>query len=380
MTVPQLPQELVEEIVDHLAGDSTSLKACSLVSRVWLNRSRSYLFETCSIVPRNILPLRDFLRSPVACTFAPYVRNVKAARYHWSKNDHHFNEIAPDLRRCLTGVRALDMTFGVVPAAHTDAFFRSGFLASFPHATQLTLTCNFEGNSDLEPPPPAVDMICRLFPALQALHVREISDVVPTSGPGLVTPAIPTPPRGLRTLRLGARATALILGWLTAANHLPHIHTLTLPVLKARDVPIVRAALQQLGGAVRHLDITFRTSLLANDVHPEAVFNFALHPSLRTLTLRDQSWTAQDPAQMDSSSHLIKLLSPLDAPELERIELEIPLSLYNDGGFDWPALDLLLSSSRFRSLRKVVVTPTERHQVEFSLPEVLPLLAASGIL
>jgi hypothetical protein len=44
MVVPYLPLELVDEIIDGLAGDIKSLLSCSLVSINWVNRSRRHLF------------------------------------------------------------------------------------------------------------------------------------------------------------------------------------------------------------------------------------------------------------------------------------------------------------------------------------------------
>lgn len=44
MTIPYLPLEIVEEIIDVLIGDTTSLLSCSLVSIGWVHRSRRHLF------------------------------------------------------------------------------------------------------------------------------------------------------------------------------------------------------------------------------------------------------------------------------------------------------------------------------------------------
>ena len=44
MAVPYLPLEIVEEIIDVLAGDMKSLHSCSLVSVSWVHRSRRHLF------------------------------------------------------------------------------------------------------------------------------------------------------------------------------------------------------------------------------------------------------------------------------------------------------------------------------------------------
>lgn len=44
MTVPYLPLEIVEEIIDVLVGDTKSLLSCSLVSVSWVHRTRRHLF------------------------------------------------------------------------------------------------------------------------------------------------------------------------------------------------------------------------------------------------------------------------------------------------------------------------------------------------
>lgn len=43
--VPYLPQELVDQILDHLHDDSSTLLNCALVSRTWLPTSRMHLFS-----------------------------------------------------------------------------------------------------------------------------------------------------------------------------------------------------------------------------------------------------------------------------------------------------------------------------------------------
>ncbi|KAJ7207463.1 hypothetical protein GGX14DRAFT_116244, partial [Mycena pura] len=73
------PRELADEIIDHLAGDSNSLKACSMMGRVWIPRSRLYLFESkCVLLPKNIRGFHEILQSPHGCSFLPLIRSVKA--------------------------------------------------------------------------------------------------------------------------------------------------------------------------------------------------------------------------------------------------------------------------------------------------------------
>ena len=51
--VPRVPQEIVDEILDHLATDSDigSLRACALVSTSWTPSSRRHLFHTVTFAP-----------------------------------------------------------------------------------------------------------------------------------------------------------------------------------------------------------------------------------------------------------------------------------------------------------------------------------------
>lgn len=49
MVAPHLPQEIVEEIIDLLAGDKGSLLSCSLVSTGWVDRSRYHLLANLKL-------------------------------------------------------------------------------------------------------------------------------------------------------------------------------------------------------------------------------------------------------------------------------------------------------------------------------------------
>ena len=48
-TSAHLPQELVDTVIDELKNDIGSLRACSLISKPWVYRSRKYLFATVNL-------------------------------------------------------------------------------------------------------------------------------------------------------------------------------------------------------------------------------------------------------------------------------------------------------------------------------------------
>ena len=41
----RLPQELVDTIIDELKNNGASLRVCSLISKLWVYRSRKYLHQ-----------------------------------------------------------------------------------------------------------------------------------------------------------------------------------------------------------------------------------------------------------------------------------------------------------------------------------------------
>lgn len=58
--VPNLPQELVDHILDYLEGDGASLRACALVSQSWSFRSQSLLWRTVCIEDAFVSPSSPF--------------------------------------------------------------------------------------------------------------------------------------------------------------------------------------------------------------------------------------------------------------------------------------------------------------------------------
>jgi len=272
--------------------------------------------------------------------------------------------------RLLTRVCSLEMTLSnFVDVETADAFFRTGLVTGFPHVTHLDLTCNAENYPSL--PAPLVEMLC-LFPALQALHVHRMS------GPVVDPSASAVVPRGLHSLKLRGSSVRPVLAWLYAVGHLPNVDSVSLPLLQPRDVPTVCAALQQLGGALHHLYITVKCGFRASDnaVDASAVYEFSLHPNLRTLAIRD--FLSGSPDDLDPS-HMMRLLTRLAGiPALECLSMDINLWLYQN--LDWAALDALLSAARFPRLRTVAFTCNSRSDRGEFLRRALPLLEASGLL
>ncbi|KAJ6476287.1 hypothetical protein C8R45DRAFT_375699 [Mycena sanguinolenta] len=349
MTI-ELPPELIDSILDFLAGDYRALKACSLLCRAWALRSRRHLFKTCTVSSKNVLAFCHALVS--GSTFDPeQIRKICAANHDWNQPDPYLNKAVAALRH-LTGVRMLELALANVAHRATDAFFRTGFVISFPHVTHLAIACRFPSH-----PPPLIETIC-LFPALQELGIH-LSGNLPKP------PSTAVPPRGLHSLVLGDNSPGPILTWLNAFNHLPAVDSLTLPSLKYDERQIIRTALRRLGRTARHLDIQLYE--LGGMTYDNA-FDLALHPNLITLTIRGHPCAYRD-------IFTLELITQLDAPMLEQLSL---LDLYICPDVDWSQLDTFISPSRFPCLWKVVFrcNPDDGR----FLSTALPSLAASGVL
>ncbi|KZT70428.1 hypothetical protein DAEQUDRAFT_205612 [Daedalea quercina L-15889] len=78
-SVPRLPPELWEQVIDHLQDDHPSLRECSLTCRTWVPATRYHLFDRIDFSSQHdILRFRDTLDlSELAATdIARYVRCV----------------------------------------------------------------------------------------------------------------------------------------------------------------------------------------------------------------------------------------------------------------------------------------------------------------
>jgi hypothetical protein len=165
-------------------------------------------------------------------------------------------------------------------------------------------------------------------------------------------------------------ATTLILAWLHATERLLSVDSVQLQHLRGDTIPLVRAALHQIGSALRHLDIGLDLPFVDPDdtypvqstlFHPRsshlAWLDLSPHPELRTLAIRDFS---QGLSGDFSPGQVLPLVKTFAALKLEQPELDLNPTLYSPT--DWAALDALLSSAHFPCLRSVVIPPECGHK------------------
>jgi hypothetical protein len=81
---PSLPPEILDFIVDHLHDEPTALKACCIVSKSWIHRTRAHLFARIEFCARNSIKLwkkafPDPSTSPAHHTRYLLIRGILAA-------------------------------------------------------------------------------------------------------------------------------------------------------------------------------------------------------------------------------------------------------------------------------------------------------------
>jgi hypothetical protein len=129
MTI-ELAPELIDLIIDHVATNSWfALKACSLVCRFWLPRSRYRLFEKRTrLVRARTSPPFEILYAPY-CTFLPHFVTVEVSI-------HEIDHISAADMRCLTHVSSLKVYVQSVPRTIPT----SDWLSQTPQVLELRVT------------------------------------------------------------------------------------------------------------------------------------------------------------------------------------------------------------------------------------------------
>ncbi|KAJ3742319.1 hypothetical protein DFH05DRAFT_202624 [Lentinula detonsa] len=92
-----LPQELIDRIIDELSNLIEDLRNLSLVCRPWLRRARYHLFRSITLGPRDLKEIREHYA---------YVKQ-KASRRGWDPDDRLSFEEEKLLRSPLAEIHSL---------------------------------------------------------------------------------------------------------------------------------------------------------------------------------------------------------------------------------------------------------------------------------
>lgn len=117
--IPELPQELIDQIIDHLHNDEKALYECSLVSHDWLDASRVHKFAKITL-GRTKRANVDSYHGVVA---APYIQELTL-----------YDSPSRPIPTSFANVRRLRLVGGVVPGVEDIPS-----LLPFPMLNELTL-------------------------------------------------------------------------------------------------------------------------------------------------------------------------------------------------------------------------------------------------
>ena len=169
---PPLPPEIFDLIIDHLHNEPITLKACYLVSKSWLPRSRTHIFAHVEFDPAGspieswMKAFPDPLSSPAHYTHSLCIRDpgvVPTGARTWVRSFRHVRELSVRTfgwkePRGISPVH-LNGLSPTLTSLHLTSFGTSiseiiGLICSFPLLEDLSLYSTFETDDDGWTPPP----------------------------------------------------------------------------------------------------------------------------------------------------------------------------------------------------------------------------------
>lgn len=264
-----LPQELVDHIIDHLREDATALTACSLTHRSMRFRAQSHLFRTISVTPQRWTECKKLveksphlgyavrrlrLTQPVPLLFKFNVQDSRGFAHLTQAQSEEAGgkmEIVPmfpaalklDLRMLdhaalsvpllrqacdPTLVQSIRMSICVVPTMACVV----EFICSFPRLKKLVVSDLFTKNAY----------------AMKVEANQAIEDPVPTKSCPLIE-TLRFPSGGT----LGEVSSISLTKWLFEQSMHVHLTTLEITVVSRGDAATLSALLQDLGPRLQHL-------------------------------------------------------------------------------------------------------------------------------
>ncbi|PBK73924.1 hypothetical protein ARMSODRAFT_1014253 [Armillaria solidipes] len=303
---PQLPQELVNTVIDHLSDD-TSLRSCSMVNRAWTEHAQKKIFHKqrfwVSDDPRgNLHKFRDLLR--VSPHLGAFVKDIKLCADGFVKwvpvsKDCEVETVFPEVFPLLNNMKifSFELTKNkvwdqIVAASVADALksiLRTAFL------TDIRLSwMTFDLYSDF----------IRLLSDLVAVRELDVSAI--TIGTYDVAKRVDNhkgrlPLISLR-MNLSAALLELFTQWLLSNESrfgLGEIRSLT--VLSYYDYDGVSTSTNALESLLKHIDTGAIIHLGLQDILSSPLCTFASLPNLKTIRLFTgfkpstcMAWLAQD--------------------------------------------------------------------------------------
>ncbi|KAI9058069.1 hypothetical protein FKP32DRAFT_1597764 [Trametes sanguinea] len=420
MPIPQLPQELIDEIIDAVANanyadepDKTTLHCCALTSRSWLIRARAHLFSTITLTePPTVMAFTDLLLSsppsilglfplPPVGSLVHHLRLGTPNSSHGSQGSrgHRFSfftidniptaflpnlftlSIAelPELSVCPTGMSSLREDFRMVQELRLGRGFLSSplitqLLGGFPRLVNLQLTYDARSRD--------------------RVGLRLLDDEWPCY----------RLPSSVKKLGLGV-PDAPILEWLVhhgglARNQLRSLSILFQPL---DDVRPLQETLKHYGGTLTELSLGYadppfvltcgtspcdRAHYVSSLLRVIKTSPLVQNTTLRTLRIEGCDALEQDHPRQDLFAWIPTLLQQIRSGCLEEVTLAFRYLRERDAHslswIDWAAIDALFEAAPLQTVRRFIVEVQESEVPRIALHRMvtalLPATARRGAL
>ncbi|KAJ7911628.1 hypothetical protein B0H13DRAFT_567843 [Mycena leptocephala] len=295
LTVPRLPPEIQEIIVDLLFDDKDALRTCSLVHQAWLHLSRRHLFAFVHLRENRCESFRHLCQFPRG-NVAPYISTLSIS----SPNDaDYINESASfflDLVPYLPSLPALtSLEISSLSWQNASQQCLSSMARCFSNLTELCIHLVEFSHSQ---------QVLDLLSCFQMLETISIGATFATEDQASSSITPPNLPH-LRVLRLrvglhGAGAFRDIISWFMPKNGLPAIHAFSIASLDSSLLPIVGSLLRELGSTLKDLDIWVMSTVTVAEVNTH--IDLTRNRGLRSVTVHNldsKSWTLFEGISID---------------------------------------------------------------------------------
>ena len=157
------PPEIFDLIIEYLYNDPTALKACCLVSRSWVPRTRKYLFADIrfhggnSTIRSWMETFPDPSNSPAHHTRHLRIREPLPGKSAWIRSFHHVKKLLVSASDRGTGETSLVVLHGLSPTIRSFHLVHSSIppseifnlICSFPLLEDLAIRCR-KGKSNID--------------------------------------------------------------------------------------------------------------------------------------------------------------------------------------------------------------------------------------
>lgn len=397
MSIQQVPQELIDQIVDHFSSDFSALKSLGRISRPWSQRTRQHLFQRIVLTNSALcLTLRDIIaaRPPLS----HHVQEVEIRhedRYRCPLYDTPYLNDVLALLPAITKL-FLNGTGDYIEWNRVPRILRDALYGVMKKATTLELTKIYH----FEIIPLAQ---CQALKELSLHHVYLLAARFKSSGH---TPHSQSPPRRLHRLTVGDCGEAL-KEFLTRQPFATFdlCHPTELKVHAFAFDEEMSLALELCSSAVESYHIlALSNKRESRDPFPDAIFDFSRTPRLKHLRIdiaHHHCWAHHDSDVLVLAAEALNSVSGSSA--LETITLlygftppstrgafstavDINLAAMDEG---WSQLDAALSKNAFGKLQKLLlildISNTTQHEGDWNwVPkqfiDQMPKMSERGIL